>query len=190
MNDAFRAVTGQIDYHWDAGIRPRLEGLTDAEYLWEPAPNCWTLRPTEDGQVICDFEWPPPKPPPFTTVAWRLFHIAVGCFAERSTRYFPDHVAEPWTQRIWEGPFSFPMTADGAVAFLDRAWMEWRSGLDAAGEEGLWRPLGDGEGDVKDMQLGKDDPFIGLVLHIHREVIHHGAEILLLRDLYRCTRVR
>jgi hypothetical protein len=24
----------------------------------------------------------------------------------------------------------------------------------------------------------------GLVLHIHREVIHHGAEISLLRDLY------
>jgi hypothetical protein len=24
-----------------------------------------------------------------------------------------------------------------------------------------------------------------LVLHIHREVIHHGAEIALLRDLYR-----
>ena len=25
---------------------------------------------------------------------------------------------------------------------------------------------------------------ITLVLHIHREVIHHGAEIALLRDLY------
>ena len=24
----------------------------------------------------------------------------------------------------------------------------------------------------------------GLILHIHREVIHHGAEICLLRDLY------
>jgi hypothetical protein len=24
-----------------------------------------------------------------------------------------------------------------------------------------------------------------LVLHIHREVIHHGAEVALLRDLYR-----
>jgi hypothetical protein len=26
---------------------------------------------------------------------------------------------------------------------------------------------------------------IGLVLHVHRELIHHGAEINLLRDLYR-----
>jgi hypothetical protein len=27
-----------------------------------------------------------------------------------------------------------------------------------------------------------------LVLHINREAIHHAAEILLLRDLYRSTR--
>jgi hypothetical protein len=35
----------------------------------------------------------------------------------------------------------------------------------------------------------QDQPYAGLsmaalVLHIHREVIHHGAEICLLRDLY------
>lgn len=183
--DVFRAVTGQIDYHWRAGIWPRIADLTDDEYLWEPAPNCWTLRATDDHQVAYDFEWPPPQPPPFTTIAWRLFHIAVGCFAERATRYFPEHVAHPWMKRIWEGPFDFPMDAAGAVAFLDSAWREWRSGLEAAGEPGLWRPLGDGEGNIRDMQLGSEDPFIGLVLHVHREVIHHGAEILLLRDLYR-----
>ena len=28
-----------------------------------------------------------------------------------------------------------------------------------------------------------------LVLHIHREVIHHGAEVSLLRDLYRTGQV-
>jgi hypothetical protein len=82
------------------------------------------------------------------------------------------------------------MTADGAMAFLDRAWKEWRAGLEAAGEEGLWRPLGDGEGNLEEMQLGTTDPFIGLVLHVHREAIHHGAEIMLLRDLYRATKCR
>jgi hypothetical protein len=183
--DVFRAVTGQIDYHWHAGIWPRIAGLSDSEYTWEPVPDCWTLRPTEENLVACDFEWPPPQPPPFTTIAWRLFHIAVGCFAERATRYFPDHVSIPWTARVWEGPFDFPMDAAGALDFLERSWREWRAGLDATGEDGLWRPLGDGEGDITDMQLGADDPFIGLVLHVHREVIHHGAEILLLRDLYR-----
>jgi hypothetical protein len=27
--------------------------------------------------------------------------------------------------------------------------------------------------------------YAALILHIHRELIHHGAEIALLRDLYR-----
>jgi hypothetical protein len=27
----------------------------------------------------------------------------------------------------------------------------------------------------------------GLILHINREVMHHGGEICLLRDLYRAT---
>lgn len=187
MGDVFRAITGQIDYHWNAGIWPRVADLTDAEFFWEPAPECWTLHERSDGLVEYDYEFPPPQPPPFTTIAWRLFHIAVGGFAERATRYFPDHVAQPWTKRIWDGPFEFPMSAEGALAFLDNAWREWRAGLQAGGDAGLWRPLGDREGNIQEMQLGADDPFIGLVLHVHREVIHHGAEILLLRDLYRET---
>ncbi|MGH3848665.1 MAG: DinB family protein [Pseudonocardiaceae bacterium] len=189
MNEVFRAITGQIDYHWRAGIWPRIVDLTDGEYLWEPVPGCWTLHRTENGMVSYDFEWPSPQPPPLTTIAWRLFHIAVGCFAERTTRYFPEQAGRPWTQRIWEGPFEFPMGAAEALAFLDMSWREWRSGLEAGGENAMWQPLGDAEGDIREMQLGSDDPFIGLVLHVHREVIHHGAEILLLRDLYRSMRV-
>ena len=38
------------------------------------------------------------------------------------------------------------------------------------------------------MRLGRSDPAIGLVLHVHREVMHHGAEVCLLRDLYRHER--
>ena len=46
-----------------------------------------------------------------------------------------------------------------------------------------------------DIRVGtviKAEPFpeasmAALVLHIHREVIHHGAEISLLRDLYQWT---
>ena len=35
-------LTEQVDWHWRAQLRPRLEGLTDAEYRWEPAPGAWT----------------------------------------------------------------------------------------------------------------------------------------------------
>ena len=43
----------------------------------------------------------------------------------------------------------------------------------------LARPCGPAEGPYADY------PMAALVLHINREVIHHGAEVALLRDLYR-----
>ena len=51
--------------------------------------------------------------------------------------------------------------------------------LDAAG---LARPCGPAEGPYAEF------PLAALVLHINRETIHHGAEISLLRDLYRARR--
>ena len=47
------------------------------------------------------------------------------------------------------------------------------------GEDGLARPCGPAEGPYAEASMAE------LVLHIHREAIHHGAEIALLRDLYR-----
>lgn len=49
-------------------------------------------------------------------------------------------------------------------------------GLD---DTGLAQPCGPAEGPWADL------PMAALVLHINREVIHHGAEIALLRDLWR-----
>ena len=186
--DVLGALMFQIEYWWVAGFRPRLNGLTDEEYLWEPVAGCWTLHPTDDGQVRYDHAWPPPQPSPFTTIAWRLCHIGVGCLANRTSRLFPETAPAPLTTRMWEGPLPFPMTADGALAFLDEWWDAWRRGLLAAGEDALWAPIGDREWDIPSMRLGRADPAIGLVLHVHREVMHHGAEVCLLRDLYRHER--
>lgn len=35
----------QLDGHGIHQLRLRLDGLTDAEYLWEPVAGCWNLRP-------------------------------------------------------------------------------------------------------------------------------------------------
>jgi DinB family protein len=193
--DLLRAITGQIDVWWIGNFRWRLDGLTDAEYLWEPAANCWTIHPRDDGLVSVDHEWPPPKPAPVTTIAWRMHHIAIGCLANRFVTYFDATLAPSpaaWDAIVeWrrDGPFNFsdvpfPADAQGAVAFLDDWYAAWRRGLDSLGQDGLWRELGPAEYDTEYMQLGVRDPFIGLVLHIHRELMHHGAEISLLRDVY------
>ena len=32
----------QLGWHWREQFRPRLDGLTDDEYAWEPVPDCWS----------------------------------------------------------------------------------------------------------------------------------------------------
>ena len=80
----------QLTWHWEQQLRARWAGLTDDEYLWEPAQPAWTMRPrTADGQpgtgpFTIDFSFPEPDPPPVTTIAWRLAHIIVGVLDMRS----------------------------------------------------------------------------------------------------------
>jgi hypothetical protein len=64
--------------------RARLQGLTDDEYLWEPVPNCWTIRLQPDGRYRADWAVPLAATGPFTTIAWRLWHL-INCYgAERN----------------------------------------------------------------------------------------------------------
>src|SRR5687768_7638306 len=80
-------VIGQLEFYWDFHLWPRLQGLTDDEYLWEPAEGAWSVRPDESGQIVVDHEDPVPDPPPLTTIAWRLVHVGVGCFATRVSTF-------------------------------------------------------------------------------------------------------
>ena len=74
-----------------------LDGLTDEEYLWEPVPGSWNLRPRGEeittmaaggGDWVADFEHPEPFPAPVTTIAWRLAHLLVGVFGQRNASHF------------------------------------------------------------------------------------------------------
>lgn len=70
------------DYAFQRLLR-RLDGITDEEFFWEPAPNCWTVRRCDDGTVIADGGLIFDETPPLTTLAWRLAHIADFLWAER-----------------------------------------------------------------------------------------------------------
>jgi hypothetical protein len=48
----------QLDFYWGFHLQPRLKGLTDEEYLWEPAEGAWSLREDGDGVVQIEFEFP------------------------------------------------------------------------------------------------------------------------------------
>jgi hypothetical protein len=174
------AIVEQLDRHWQHQLRPRLDGLTDEEYFWEPVAGCWNVRPRGDaaasiaagsGDYTIDFAFPQPEPPPVTTIAWRLAHIIVGCFGMRNAAHFGGPPLEYQTYR-------YAGTAAQALGQLDLGYAAWAQGVRALGADGLRRPCGPAEGPFAEASMAE------LVLHIHREVIHHGAEISLLRDLY------
>ena len=170
----------QVEWHWRHQARPRLDGLSDAEYRWEPVPGAWNVRPrgdrTPDGAVavgdgasVIDFAFPTPVPAPVTTIAWRLAHVVVGVLGGRNARYFGGDAVD------WDG-YAYPLTAAGALADLDAAYAVWSDGVRSLGEAGLRRRC---------REPGFErDPMAGLVLHINRELIHHLAEVALLRDLW------
>lgn len=160
-------LADQLDFHWSHQLRPRLDGLTDDEYFWQPVPDCWTVHP--DGGV--DFVYPEPTPTPFTTIAWRLAHVIVGVLAMRSHSHFGGPAAD---YESW----AYATDAATALAQLDTEYQRWTAGVRAMSNDDLNRPCGPAEGPYADY------PMSVLVLHINREVIHHGAEIALLRDLY------
>jgi hypothetical protein len=170
----------QLDWHWEHQLRPRLDGLTDEEYLWEPVANAWNLRPRGEGRaamavgggdLVIDYAHPAPTPPPVTTIAWRLAHIIVGVFGARVAGHFGGRPVDYET-------FEYAATAGDALKQLDDSYRAWKSGMQSLGEEELAQPCGPAEGPFAEY------PMASLVLHINREAIHHGAEIALLRDLY------
>src|SRR5215216_6511739 len=69
-----RLLLHQLDEVYDRLDR-RLEGLTDEEYFWQPVKDCWTIRQDDAGRWQADYEFAP-DPPPFTTLGWRLVHLA------------------------------------------------------------------------------------------------------------------
>ncbi|MFK5690262.1 DinB family protein [Ornithinimicrobium sp. LYQ92] len=183
LNDGLTThLVDQLAYHWEHAARPRLEGLTDAEYRWEPAPGTWNVRTAEEeapaGVVVRAgagpwlVDWAPnPDPAPVTSIAWRLGHLITGVFGMRVHSHFG---GPPADQRDW----AYAGTADEALAQLDQTYAAWVEGVRGLGPRALDTPVGPAEGPWAEA------PMITLVLHIHREAIHHLAEVALLRDLW------
>ncbi|MFJ6017027.1 DinB family protein [Streptomyces sp. NPDC092952] len=168
----------QLDWYWRKNLRPRLHGLTDEEYFWEPVRDCWSLRPLGTSTAplpagpegwVMDSASPEPVPAPVTTIAWRLAHIIVSCLGYRVGWYFGGQDMDSRT-------FAYAGTADEALAQLDEMYGRWNAGVRGLSDADLENPPAVGP---------ERFPMENRILHVNRELIHHGAEISLLRDLYR-----
>ncbi|MDH3753264.1 MAG: DinB family protein [Acidimicrobiia bacterium] len=149
----------------------RLEGITNDEYLWEPAIGMWSTRVRDDGSVTVDgVGQRDVDPAPVTTIAWRLWHLSVDCLDSYTHRFVGDAPDLDPDARWF-------LDADRAVDSLARSWERYRSEI--AGRPRWWEELGSAWGPWSRHSV------VDMSLHAGNELVHHGAEIALLRDLYR-----
>jgi hypothetical protein len=146
-------------------LRARLDGLTDDELTWEPAPIAWNVRPG-DGETLWDFGLAPVASP-VPTIGWRLVHIFDLLTEDRCALLLGLEEAEP-------NDFVITGTAAAAIAELERGFAMWRRTLERMDESRLGEPTGHPYWSDRLM----------FAFHIIDEVIHHAAEVALLRDLY------
>ena len=150
----------------------RLEGMSDAEYLWEPVPDCLTVRVGADGVARAD-ERPGAATgqPPFATIAWRAWHIGSDCLRGYH-RLFGEAPIPAAARQLW------PATAQAGVAALAEDIAGFRARVAALGDTRLLAPMGPSAAPYA------ADSFLALATHAIDETAHHGAEIALLRDLH------
>ena len=154
----------------------RVRGLTDDELLWEPVPHCWSIR-MRDGEPVADGS-PGAATPGFTTVGWRLWHVITNYAGARNASWLGlPHV--PDADLV--GSAAPPITAADARERLQRAVDWWHVVLEATTDELLAEPMGPIAGEYEGYTKGS------LLAHELDEVIHHGAEIGVVLDLYRWT---
>ena len=118
-----------------------------------------------------DYARAPRDREPVTTIAGRPGHLTVAFAATNAARFGgppADHAN-----------FRYSGTAKEALRQLDDAHDAYISGLRSLGEAGLARP----QAPASPPEFA-DAPMARLFLYVNLEIIHHGAEISLLRDLY------
>jgi hypothetical protein len=172
-------IVGQLEFYWDVHLRPRLAGLTDDEYFWEPVAQAWNVRLGDEGRWAMDSVRPEPDPAPVTTIAWRMMHVAATGLYNRAGAFFGD---DPFDGADMNDPRRIPKdlpgNASGAITFLEGAYSAWHNGIVSLTTEQMQQKLGPKGGRFA------HDTMAALVIHINREVMHHGGEMCLLRDLY------
>ena len=111
-------LAGSLSYFWN-GFRPRLRGMTDDEYRWEPVAGCPTSRQQPDGTWTVDHQFPVTGA---ASIAQRL--CWVGQFLRgRTNQHFGDGSLMP------EDVVAVPGDATGGVAYLDEAVTQWHDAL-------------------------------------------------------------
>ena len=170
MPSATQLLAAQMDEAYRL-VRSRVEGLTDDEFFWEPVPGCWTVFRGEDGGWTYHYELPEPEPSPFTTIGWRLVHVALckviyheWAFGPRSLNFIT---------------IDKPHDVASTIEILERGHRLLTGDLAGLDDRSLDTPVL--------TNWGEEWPASRIFTTMTDHDAHHGAEIGVLRDLYRLS---
>lgn len=105
---AFRCdlLRGQFDLTWSL-FEYHMARLEPEDFLWEPAPLCWTVRADADGTWVADRADTEPEPVPIPTIGWLTWHI--GWWWSVSIDHARGQVPRERTDVVWPGEGSVAM---------------------------------------------------------------------------------
>lgn len=134
------------------------------DHVWQ------RFRKRMDGLGDDEWRWQP-GPDERLTLRWRLEHIT-ECLREERNGPWLGLVAEPGEPR------ARATDAASALSGADAAFRRWRGQLASVSEEAFGERIGPVAGGFGGATRRS------FALHVVDELVHHGAEASLLRDLY------
>ncbi|MGW4538986.1 DinB family protein [Streptomyces chartreusis] len=122
MTDSQRdLLRWQFDLTW-ALFEYHLERLRPEDFLWEPGPICWTVRPSGDGTWVPDWAETEPDPVPVPTIAWLSWHI--GWWWTVTTDHLQGRPPRERTDVTWPGD------GEATITWLRGLRTDWLTALD------------------------------------------------------------
>ncbi|WP_258534557.1 DinB family protein [Streptomyces sp. PT12] len=123
----------QFDLAW-ALFEYHLERLDEDDFLWEPGPLCWTVRPTAEraGGWVPDWSDKEPDPIPVPTIGWISWHI--GWWWSVTLDHLEGRTPRDRTEITWPG------SGEAAIAWLSELRAAWREKLGRLTDEDLDAP--------------------------------------------------
>jgi hypothetical protein len=175
--------------------------LSEEEFFWEPAPNCWSVRRRDEcctpnafgtGDWVADFNGSVIRAAmegkgaePLTTIAWLFWHVGsmAGRAAELDFLGGTKSAESGWTAPYMSEHPVFFAPAE-AVDVMRAGWRALDQAIRASTDAGLdlatrfWSYSDDPGPSVLGYQI---------LVSILNEVSHHGTQVCTLRDVYRAV---
>lgn len=161
MDDAWRRL-----HNW-------VQDLTEAEFHWQPVENVWHLEERR-GRWSIPYSWIPPDPAPFTTIAWRMAHLAI------SKELTVEYAFGEGRKKLED--FDLPPHAAGMLDYLAESHSGFVKAVAALLDSDL--------PELRYTEWGERRTTAAIIGSTILHDIEHGAQIAALREMYRHRLVR